>query len=130
MLQGLLRRVNFLYSHRCWTYETSILLNTPISNELPYNDFFEYYAPDFKLHLTPTNAENQNTPETLQEILNRVLQNLKAIQGAPSVQMQPIPPDWIINRVGPQVLGYQIPFYLYRKSKIMHLMQVQKMMKV
>lgn len=102
---------------RCWTYETSILLNSPISNELPYNDFFEYYAPDFKLHLTPTSAENQNTTETLQvclhltrvphdvsqEILTRVLQNLKAIQGAPSVQMQPIPPDWVINRVGPQV---------------------------
>jgi hypothetical protein len=30
---------------RCWTYETSVLLNTQIPNELPYNDFFDYYAP-------------------------------------------------------------------------------------
>merc|ERR1711968_208828 len=33
---------------RCWTYETSVLLNESISNNIPYNDFFEYYAPDFK----------------------------------------------------------------------------------
>ena len=39
---------------RCWAYETSVLLNTPLSNDIPYNDFFEYYAPDFKLHLTPS----------------------------------------------------------------------------
>jgi histone deacetylase 1/2 len=51
---------------RCWTYETSVLLNTSIPNELPYNDFFEYYAPDFKLHLTPSSMENQNSQENLQ----------------------------------------------------------------
>ena len=39
---------------RCWAYETSVLLNTPLSNDIPYNDFFEYYAPDFKLYLTPS----------------------------------------------------------------------------
>jgi len=30
---------------RCWAYETSVLLNAPLSNDIPYNDFFEYYAP-------------------------------------------------------------------------------------
>jgi len=83
---------------RCWAYETSVLLNAPISNDIPYNDFFEYYAPDFKLHLTPSNVENLNKPEQLQAITNRVLQNLKSIQGAPSVQMQPIPPDWVLSQ--------------------------------
>jgi hypothetical protein len=43
---------------RCWAYETSVLLNTPLSNDIPYNDFFEYYAPDFKLHLTPSTGQN------------------------------------------------------------------------
>lgn len=42
---------------RCWAYETSVLLNHDMGEEIPYNDFFEYYAPDYKLHLTPTNAE-------------------------------------------------------------------------
>ena len=50
----------------CWTYETSVLLDTPIADELPYNDFYEYYSPDFKLHLTPSpTIENHNTPEAL-----------------------------------------------------------------
>jgi histone deacetylase 3 len=35
---------------RCWTYETSLLVDEPISNELPYNEYLEYFAPDFTLH--------------------------------------------------------------------------------
>lgn len=30
---------------RCWTYETSVALGTEIANELPYNDYFEYFGP-------------------------------------------------------------------------------------
>jgi len=85
---------------RCWAYETSVLLNEKISNEIPYNDFFEYYAPDFKLHLTPSTAmENMNRPECLQAITSRILQNLKNLQSAPSVQMHPVPPDWTMRGV-------------------------------
>ena len=51
---------------RCWVYETAVLLDTPIDNDIPYNDFYEYYSPDFKLHLTPTNMDNQNSVEALQ----------------------------------------------------------------
>ena len=29
---------------RCWTYETAVVLNEEISNELPYNDYYEYYG--------------------------------------------------------------------------------------
>ena len=66
-------------------------------NNIPYNDFFEYYAPDFKLHLTPSpTQENHNKPEHLQAITTRILQNLKNLQGAPSVQMHPVPPDWAL----------------------------------
>uniref|UniRef100_A0A8C5YTK0 Histone deacetylase domain-containing protein n=1 Tax=Marmota marmota marmota TaxID=9994 RepID=A0A8C5YTK0_MARMA len=36
---------------RCWTYETAVAVDTEISNELPYNDYFEYFGPDFKLHI-------------------------------------------------------------------------------
>lgn len=88
---------------RCWTYETSVLLNTDISNDIPYNDFFEYYSPDFKLHLTPsTSMDNVNSKDTLEDITARVLQNLKCIRGAPSVQMHPVPPDWVLNRATAQ----------------------------
>ena len=48
---------------RCWAFETSVLLDKTISNEIPYNDYYEYYAPDFELHLTPENMENMNSPQ-------------------------------------------------------------------
>ena len=37
-------------------------------SELPYNDYFEYYGPDFKLHISPSNMANQNTPEYMDKI--------------------------------------------------------------
>lgn len=36
--------------------------------ELPYNDYFEYFGPDFKLHISPSNMTNQNTPEYMEKI--------------------------------------------------------------
>ena len=48
---------------RCWAYETSVLLNKEIANEIPFNDYYEYYAPDFELHLKPENMDNVNSKE-------------------------------------------------------------------
>lgn len=53
---------------RCWTYETSVLLNTSIPNELPYNDYFEYYGPDYRLFTKPSNMENQNSRTYLDSV--------------------------------------------------------------
>ena len=86
---------------RCWTYETSVLLNESISNNIPYNDFFEYYAPDFKLHLTPSMAmENLNEREELERTTQEVLENLSALKGAPSLTLQDVPPDWATRDAG------------------------------
>jgi len=83
---------------RCWAYETSVLLDTDISDEIPYNDYFEYYAPDFKLHLTPTAQENLNTDASLEKVKLDLLQQLQNLQGAPSVQMQEVPPEFVLAR--------------------------------
>ena len=56
------------------SFDPSPALSLPLpslplsSTELPYNDYFEYYGPDFKLHISPTNMTNQNTPEYLNKI--------------------------------------------------------------
>ena len=42
--------------------------DTMIANELPYNDYFEYFGPDFKLHISPSNMGNQNTSEYMDKI--------------------------------------------------------------
>uniref|UniRef100_A0A3P9LA67 Histone deacetylase n=1 Tax=Oryzias latipes TaxID=8090 RepID=A0A3P9LA67_ORYLA len=78
---------------RCWTYETAVALDSSIPNELPYNDYFEYFGPDFKLHISPSNMTNQNTNDYLEKIKQRLFENLRMLPHAPGVQMQPIPED-------------------------------------
>lgn len=50
---------------RCWTYETSIALNQNLPNEMPPNDYLEFYAPEYKLHLPVSNMENLNSKNYL-----------------------------------------------------------------
>jgi histone deacetylase 1/2 len=78
---------------RCWAYETSVLLDEPVSNDIPFNDYYEYYAPDFELHLKP-DPTMENNNDNLDEIRTEVLQQLQHLQGAPSVQMQQVPPPF------------------------------------
>ncbi|KAL5017145.1 hypothetical protein ScPMuIL_006734 [Solemya velum] len=79
---------------RCWTYETSVLLDEEISNEIPYNEYLEYFAPDFTLFpKISTKQDNLNTKQYLDSIRQTVNDNLKNLAHAPSVQMQDVPPD-------------------------------------
>ena len=81
---------------RCWCYETSVLLDMQINNNIPNNDFIQYYGPEYKLHLQPADVTNLNTREDLEKLKIKVLQNLSQIEHAPSVQMQKVPPDWYL----------------------------------
>ncbi|XP_077980928.1 histone deacetylase 3-like [Glandiceps talaboti] len=79
---------------RCWTFETGLLLDQSISNELPYNEYFEYFSPDFTLHPdVSTRIENLNSKQYIDQVRQTVHENLKALNHAPSVQMQDVPPD-------------------------------------
>ena len=77
---------------RCWTYETSVLLGMTDDNEirdaLPYNDYFEYFGPDYRLHLPVSNMENLNSPQYLEKTKVQLLEVLRSIECAPSAQMQ------------------------------------------
>lgn len=78
---------------RCWTFETSVALNVDIANELPYNDYFEYYGPDFKLHIPPSNMTNHNTVEYLDKVKEKIFESLRQIPHAPGVQIGAAGPD-------------------------------------
>lgn len=77
---------------RCWAYETSVLLDKKIDNHIPFNDYYEYYAPDYELHLTPEPMENLNSKDNIDAVRVELLQQLKDLQGAPSVAMHEVPP--------------------------------------
>lgn len=78
---------------RCWTYETSVLTETELPDMLPFNEYLSHYGPDFKLHppIVDTTLDNQNTRAYLNNIIKKIYEYLKFLDGAPSVQMQYIP---------------------------------------
>lgn len=62
--------------------------------EIPYNEYFGYFGPDYRLDVCANNMTNLNTPQYLQECKMKIIENLRHTQFAPSVQMQGIPPDF------------------------------------
>ncbi|CRG96804.1 histone deacetylase 1, putative [Plasmodium gallinaceum] len=81
---------------RCWTYETGVVLNKhhEMPDQISLNDYYDYYAPDFQLHLQPSNMPNYNSPEHLNRIKMKITENLRNIEHAPGVQFSYVPPDF------------------------------------
>jgi histone deacetylase 1/2 len=72
---------------RAWTYETSVCVDESLPEALPFNDYFQYFGPDYRLEVPATNMENMNSREYLLKMKNKILENLKHLDFAPSVQM-------------------------------------------
>lgn len=79
---------------RTWAYETSVILNKSVPNSLPFNDYYDYYGPEYMLHLPVPHQPNLNSKEHLETIKNRVLENLARLQHAPGVEFAYVPPDF------------------------------------
>jgi acetoin utilization deacetylase AcuC-like enzyme len=87
---------------RCWAYETSLCCDQQVSNDLPWNEYWHYFAPSYQLHtdLRPKEwayGENRNSPQELEKIRIEVLEKIRALQGAPSVQMKEMPPAFFVD---------------------------------
>jgi histone deacetylase HOS2 len=81
---------------RCWAYETGILTGVNLSDELPDNQYYGFFGPDYRLHPPLTGQiQNLNTKTSLERIRVTIREKLRYINGAPSVQMQEIPPDFM-----------------------------------
>ncbi|KAI9034437.1 histone deacetylase, partial [Hyaloraphidium curvatum] len=96
---------------RTWCYETSLACDIELDPLLPYNNYFEYFGPNYRLevlrgsrphamrafltrrHFAATNMPNMNTPEYLRKVRETVLAHLKELEHAPSVQLQQVPVD-------------------------------------
>ncbi|KAL5167783.1 Histone deacetylase 19 [Glycine soja] len=78
---------------RCWCYETSVALGIELDDKMPQHEYYEYFGPDYTLHVAPSNMENKNSRHLLDEIRAKLLDNLSRLQHAPSVPFQERPPD-------------------------------------
>ncbi|POV98227.1 hypothetical protein PSHT_14151 [Puccinia striiformis] len=82
---------------RCWTYETSLLVSDTcpsVSNQLPSTPYDSIFKDEPRLHVNlVTKVDNSNSKKTLEGLRIGILERLRYMHGAPSVQMQVIPPS-------------------------------------
>ena len=73
--------------------QTGVALGQELEDKMPVNEYYEYFGPDYTLHVAPSNMENKNTRYELDNIRTKLLDNLSKLRHAPSVQFQERPPD-------------------------------------
>ncbi|KAK2389577.1 histone deacetylase [Trifolium repens] len=76
---------------RCWCYETAVAVGVEPSNKLPYNEYYEYFGPDYTLYVDPNNMENLNTAKDMEKIRNTLLEQISRLPHAPSAPFQTTP---------------------------------------
>jgi histone deacetylase 1/2 len=62
-----------------------------MATEVPVNEYYEYFGPDYQLDVRASNMEDLNSREYLERVKGIVLQSLRDIGGPPSVQMTGTP---------------------------------------
>ncbi|TBU44370.1 hypothetical protein BD309DRAFT_958643 [Dichomitus squalens] len=88
---------------RAWTYETACALGieNDIDPNLPWNEYFEWFGPRYRLEVQESNLEDLNLKDgSLNEIRSRCLRYLSELGPAPSVQMQDVPREGLGEHLG------------------------------
>lgn len=77
---------------RCWAYETALCIGgSPLAEEIPFNDYHDYYGPDYTITVPSNNMTNLNTPPFLNKLRERIIDTMRHLQHAPSVQSHSVP---------------------------------------
>ncbi|VVT56674.1 uncharacterized protein SAPINGB_P005208 [Magnusiomyces paraingens] len=80
---------------RLWCLETSVCLDVELDSRLPASiPFVKYFAPDYSLFPNLSGKiDNKNSRKYLESVKTQVMEQLRYLNGAPSIQMQEVPPD-------------------------------------
>ena len=108
---------------RCWAYETGVALNQELDNQIPMNDFWQYYGPEYELHIQPKrDLNNNNSPQILEKIKTECLKNLELLDGAPGVEFAHVPAELmkISNAYKAAVLADPVPIQHKKLKKRAH----------
>jgi len=76
---------------RAWAYETGLAAGVRLGSEIPVNEYYEYFGPDYKLDVRSSNMEDLNGREYLDRVRSIVTDRLRDLGGPPGVQMMDIP---------------------------------------
>uniref|UniRef100_A0A0E0EKL0 Histone deacetylase n=1 Tax=Oryza meridionalis TaxID=40149 RepID=A0A0E0EKL0_9ORYZ len=78
---------------QCIIKKTAVAVGVEPDNKLPYNDYYEYFGPDYNLHIQPRSVENLNSTKDLENIKSMILDHLSKIEHVPSTQFHDRPSD-------------------------------------
>ena len=62
---------------RCWTYETSLLIQKQLDFNIPYNNYWEKYLPSNKLLFSIFDSRDKNSKKELKKLKKKILSNIK-----------------------------------------------------
>lgn len=63
---------------------------TAAMTDIPINEYYEYFGPDYQLDVKSSNMEDMNTRGYVERVKGIVMEHLRQVGGPPSVQMQGI----------------------------------------
>lgn len=88
---------------RAWAYETGLATGVELGHgrcipmadreeihlfpDIPVNEYYEYFGPDYQLDVKSSNTEDLNSPAYLERVKNIVMEHLRHVGGPPGVQM-------------------------------------------
>ncbi|KIK71315.1 hypothetical protein GYMLUDRAFT_33456 [Collybiopsis luxurians FD-317 M1] len=76
---------------RAWAYETGLAAGVELGPDIPVNEYYEYFGPNYQLDVKSSNMDDLNTPAYLNRVKQIVMENLRHTGGVPSVQMTDSP---------------------------------------
>ncbi|KAF9812747.1 hypothetical protein IEO21_05997 [Rhodonia placenta] len=88
---------------RTWAYETACALGIQddIDPNLPWNEYFEWFGPRYRLEVLPNNMDDMNMRDgSLEAVKTSVLKALCELPHAPSVGLHEVPRDPIGVHLG------------------------------
>ncbi|OSD02902.1 histone deacetylase RPD3 [Trametes coccinea BRFM310] len=88
---------------RTWTYETACALGieNDIDLNLPWNEYFEWFGPRYRLEVPESNMEDMNIRDgSLDRIRETALRYLSELRPAPSVGLQDVPRESLGQHLG------------------------------
>ncbi|KAN0132522.1 hypothetical protein V8E53_009538 [Lactarius tabidus] len=88
---------------RTWAYETACALGieNDIDLNLPWNEFFDWFGPRYRLEVAGNNMEDMNLKDgSLDRVRETALQQLSELQVAPSVGLHDVPRESVGQHLG------------------------------
>ncbi|GAA5878590.1 hypothetical protein JCM3774_004074 [Rhodotorula dairenensis] len=75
---------------RTWAFETGLAAGVEMNPDMPFNEYIEWFGPEFKLHVPSNNMENSNSREYLEKTTASIIEGLRNLPFAPSAQLHPV----------------------------------------